>query len=59
MVSPPEEGVCEMCHKRPVEYADLICLTCKEAIDNDEPWTVEFEEILLKLVEWGDEDDRR
>ena len=46
-----EEGVCEMCHTRPAEYLGLVCATCKDAIDADELWTHEHDELLFRLRE--------
>ena len=46
-----DEGVCEMCHARPAEYLGLVCATCKDAIDADELWTHEHDELLFRLRE--------
>ena len=46
-----DEGVCEMCHARPAEHLGLVCATCKDAIDADEPWTHEHDELLFRLRE--------
>jgi hypothetical protein len=46
-----DEGLCEMCHARPAEYVGLLCGDCKRAVDADEPWTHEFDELLFRLRE--------
>jgi hypothetical protein len=52
-----EEGVCEMCRARPVEYVGLVCASCKAAIDADEPWTRAHEELLFRLREAEADDE--
>ena len=46
-----EEGLCELCHERPADVLDLVCGTCMDAIERDEPWTHEHEEVLFRLRE--------
>jgi hypothetical protein len=46
-----EEGPCAICRARPAEYLELVCSTCKAAIDADEPWTHEHDEVLFRLRE--------
>ncbi len=53
-----DEGLCELCRERPVEVLGLVCNTCKDAVDRDEAWTHEHEELLFRLREAeGDEDE--
>jgi len=46
-----DEGLCELCHERPAEVLGLVCEPCKDAIDRDEAWTHEHEEVLFRLGE--------
>jgi hypothetical protein len=46
-----EEGLCELCHERPAEVLGLVCSECMDAIERDEPWTHEHEEVLFRLRE--------
>jgi hypothetical protein len=46
-----DEGVCALCHAHPAEVLGLVCGACKDAIDADEPWTHEHEEVLFRLRE--------
>ncbi len=46
-----DEGLCELCHERPAEVLGLVCEQCKDAIDHDEVWTHEHEEVLFRLRE--------
>lgn len=46
-----EEGLCELCRERPAEVLGLVCDVCEDAIDRDEPWTHEHEELLFRLRE--------
>ncbi len=67
MVERPEEpwsvrddvGVCAMCHQRPAEYLELICDRCKEAIDNNEEWVVDYPDILFQLAELEGEEEEQ
>jgi len=53
-----EEGLCELCRERPAEVLGLVCDACKDAVDRDEPWTHEHEDVLFRLREAeGDEDE--
>jgi hypothetical protein len=49
--STPDEGLCELCHERPAEVLGLVCGTCKDAVDRDEAWTREHDEVLFRLRE--------
>ncbi len=46
-----DEGLCELCHERPAEVLGLVCASCKDAVDRDEAWTHEHEELLFRLQE--------
>jgi hypothetical protein len=46
-----EQGLCQMCGKRPADYLELICLTCQEAVEAGEPWTLKHKDLLDQLRE--------
>ncbi|MBM3944141.1 MAG: hypothetical protein FJ317_01450 [SAR202 cluster bacterium] len=52
-----DEGLCEMCKKRPVQYLGLICIECKDAIDRNEEWTLEHDDLLFRLRELEAEEE--
>lgn len=60
-VKPPEaaveEGTCAMCGQRPAVYLGLVCQTCSEAIENNEPWTLEHEDTLAQLRDLEEEEE--
>jgi len=46
-----EEGLCELCRERPAEVLGLVCDACKAAVDRDDPWTHEHEDVLFRIRE--------
>ena len=46
-----DEGLCELCRERPAEILGLVCETCKQAVDLDEAWTHQHEDLLFRLRE--------
>jgi hypothetical protein len=55
---PVEEGPCAICHARPAEVFGLVCGVCKDAIDNDEPWTHAHAETIERLNALEAEEER-
>ncbi len=53
-----EEGLCELCRERPAEVLGLVCEPCREAIDRNEPWTHEHDEVLFRLREAEADEDQ-
>ena len=51
-----EEGICAMCERRPADYLGLICQTCSDAVERNEPWTRAFDDVLAELRDLEEEE---
>lgn len=54
-----DEGLCELCGNQPADHLGLVCHVCRQAIEEEQPWALSNEDLLLRLQELESEDDYR